>query len=100
MGSIDSDIKEAELEAKQAEQALRDWILNVPNIPQPDVPEGNDEDDNKEILKWGEPTQFSFEVKDHVDLGEALGLSFDDGATRSEERRVGKECRSRWSPYH
>src|SRR5690554_6207486 len=88
MGSIDSDIKEAELEAKQAEQALRDWILNVPNVPQPDVPEGNDEDDNKEILKWGEPTQFSFEVKDHVDLGEALGLSFDDGATLAGSRFV------------
>src|SRR5690554_4196939 len=88
MGSIDSDIKAAEQEAKQAEQALRDWLMNVPNIPQADVPAGKDEDDNIEVLKWGEPTQFEFEAKDHVDLGEALGLSFDDGALLAGSRFV------------
>lgn len=88
MGSIDSDITSAEQEAKQAEQASRDWLMNVPNIPQADVPVGKDEDDNLEILKWGEPTQFEFEAKDHVDLGEALGLSFDDGAVLAGSRFV------------
>ena len=88
MGSIDSDITSAEQEAKQAEQASRDWLMSVPNIPQADVPVGKDEDDNIEILKWGVPTQFEFEAKDHVDLGEALGLSFDDGAVLAGSRFV------------
>ena len=50
--------------------------------------DGEDEDDNIEVLTWGEPTQFSFEPKDHVDLGEPLGLSFDDGAVVAGSRFV------------
>ena len=80
MGSIDSDITEAEQEAKQAEQSLRDLLMRIPNMPQAAVPFGADENDNLEVLVWGEPTAFSFTPKDHVDLGEPLGLSFDQGA--------------------
>lgn len=80
MGSIDSDITEAEQEAKQAEQSLRDLLMRIPNMPQAAVPFGADENDNLEVLVWGEPTTFSFTPKDHVDLGEPLGLSFDQGA--------------------
>lgn len=86
MGDLDSGISEAERQAKQAEQALRDFLMSVPNVPQSDVPEGADEDDNLEILKWGEPTQFPFPAKDHVDLGEPLGLSFDQGALLAGSR--------------
>lgn len=88
MGNIDSDITQAEQAAKQAEQALRDWLLQIPNVPHADVPEGNDDEDNIEVLTWGEPTSFSFDAKDHVDLGEALGLSFDDGAVLAGSRFV------------
>ena len=80
MGSIDSDITAAEQEAKQAEQSLRDLLMRIPNMPQAAVPFGADENDNLEVLVWGEPTAFSFTPKDHVDLGEPLGLSFDQGA--------------------
>lgn len=80
MGSIDSDITEAEQQAKQAEQSLRDLLMSIPNVPQAAVPFGADENDNLEVLAWGEPTAFSFTAKDHVDLGEPLGLSFDQGA--------------------
>lgn len=80
MGSIDSDITEAEQQAKQAEQSLRDLLMSIPNVPQAAVPFGADENDNLEVLVWGEPTAFSFTPKDHVDLGEPLGLSFDQGA--------------------
>ncbi|QQD21448.1 serine--tRNA ligase [Venatoribacter cucullus] len=80
MGSIDSDITEAEQQAKQAEQSLRDLLMSIPNVPQAAVPFGADENDNLEVLVWGEPTAFSFTAKDHVDLGEPLGLSFDQGA--------------------
>lgn len=77
MGSIDSGIKEAEQAAKDAEQALHDFLMAVPNVPKADVPEGKDEDDNEEVLVWGEPTQFDFEAKDHVDVGASLGLDFE-----------------------
>ncbi|UTW46776.1 serine--tRNA ligase [Bacterioplanoides sp. SCSIO 12839] len=88
MGSIDADITEAEAAAKQAEQALQNLLMSIPNVPHDEVPHGNDEEDNVEVAVWGEPTQFEFEAKDHVDLGEPLGLSFDAGATVAGSRFV------------
>ncbi len=54
---------------------LNTLLISYPNIPADDVPVGKDENDNKEISKFMEPTQFQFNaVKDHVELGEKLGL--------------------------
>ncbi|HBS42978.1 MAG TPA: serine--tRNA ligase [Oceanospirillales bacterium] len=80
MGGIDEDISKAEIAAKDAEAALKELMLGIPNVPHADVPAGADEDDNVEVLKWGTPGTFSFEPKDHVDLGEPFGLNFDAGA--------------------
>jgi seryl-tRNA synthetase len=68
--------KQAALDAErdQAESGMRDLLANLPNIPDETVPVGKNETDNLEIRKWGEPTQFSFEPKDHVDIGEDLGI--------------------------
>lgn len=88
MGSIDADISEAEAAAKQAEQALQNLLMSIPNVPQDDVPAGQDEDDNIEVSTWGTPAEFTFEAKDHVDLGEPLGLSFDSGALVAGSRFV------------
>ena len=62
--------------------------LQIPNLPADGVPEGKDEDDNVEVLKWGEPKNFDFEVKDHVDVGEGLnkGLDFEMGTKLSGAR--------------
>lgn len=64
-------------DAEQNLQALRlelDAITNgIPNMPHDSVPAGATEDDNQEVARWGEPRQFEFAPKDHVDLGEALG---------------------------
>lgn len=62
--------------------------LQIPNMPQAEVPEGKSEDDNVEVLKWGEPKAFDFEPKDHVDLGENLnkGLDFEMGTKLSGAR--------------
>ena len=58
----------------QSESAMREILINLPNIPAEGVPVGLDESSNKEIRKWGEPREFDFEPQDHVDLGEALGI--------------------------
>ena len=68
--------RQAELEKLRdsAEAAMRELLSTLPNIPAPDVPVGPDETANQEIRRWGEPREFDFEPKDHVDLGEALGI--------------------------
>ena len=73
-----------QLEAIQAE--LQGMLMQLPNLPQADVPVGEDEKGNVEVRRWGVPRQFDFPVKDHVDLGVALGLDFDTGALLSGSR--------------
>jgi seryl-tRNA synthetase len=76
--------KQTELEAKRdaAESAMREILINLPNIPAADVPVGADESANIEVRKWGEPRTFAFEPKDHVDLGEGLGILDLERATK------------------
>ena len=68
--------RQAELDDQrdEAEKAMRDLLAGLPNMPAADVPLGKDESANVEIRKWGEPREFDFEPKDHVDLGESLGI--------------------------
>jgi seryl-tRNA synthetase len=68
--------KQAGLDTRRdaAESEMRDLLANLPNIPGADVPAGADETANVEIRKWGEPKEFDFEIRDHVDLGESLGI--------------------------
>ena len=74
-----------ELEDVQAD--LDAILMAIPNIPHESVPVGNDEADNLEVRRWGEPPAFDFEVKDHVDIGEALhGMEFDTAVKLSGSR--------------
>ncbi|MBZ8139251.1 serine--tRNA ligase [Rubrivivax gelatinosus] len=66
------------LEAIQAE--LQQMLVSLPNLPQDSVPVGADESGNVEVRRWGTPRSFEFTPKDHVDLGQPLGLDFDTGA--------------------
>lgn len=68
--------RQSVLEAKrdEAEAEMHDLLAGLPNIPATDVPVGADEAANVEVRKWGEPREFDFEPKDHVDLGENLGI--------------------------
>ncbi len=68
----------ARLEQIQAE--LLAILSAVPNLPHESVPVGADEADNVEVRRWGTPRAFDFAVRDHVDLGEPLGLDFGAGA--------------------
>jgi seryl-tRNA synthetase len=89
METINQNLKtnEAKLETLQSE--LQTWMLELPNLPDASVPDGNTEDDNQEIRKWGDIPSFEFEAKDHVDLGEALGgLDFETAAKITGSRFV------------
>ena len=87
-----SDLGEKLDNAKSALNDLQlkidEIVMAIPNIPHPSVPEGQSEDDNIELLKWGEPKKFDFEPKDHVDLGEMHGIDFAAAAKISGSRFV------------
>ena len=79
----------AEQAAAQASEELNELLAGLPNLPLDDVPVGADESANVEVRTWGEPRQFDFEIKDHVDLGEGLGLmDFERAAKPSGARFV------------
>ena len=61
-------------ELRQVEERFNDMMLHVPNMPAEDVPDGETEEDNVEVKRWGEPRKFDFEPVDHVQLGESLGI--------------------------
>ena len=80
----DLDQSAARLEAIQPE--IEALLLALPNLPHPDVPVGADEKGNKELRRWGESRKFDFAVKDHVDIGEKLGLDFATGVKLAGSR--------------
>lgn len=73
LAGIAENIDQLKAEAAAVQEQLHDLAMGIPNIPDESVPEGADEDDNEEVMRWGEPVQKEFEVKDHVDLGHASG---------------------------
>jgi len=78
------DAGAARLDVIQAE--LQTLLLAVPNLPHESVPVGADESGNVELRRWGTPRAFDFPVRDHVDIGEKLGLDFETGAKLSGSR--------------
>lgn len=81
-----ADLKsqQSDLEAKrdEAEAAMHDLLAGLPNIPAEDVPVGADETANVEVRRWGNIRDFDFEPKDHVDIGETLGILDFERATK------------------
>ncbi|MBN3491715.1 serine--tRNA ligase [Vibrio neptunius] len=77
IGTLGSDLEAKKAELVEIQDKLEDITLSVPNLPDDEVPDGKDENENVEISRWGEPKSYDFEVKDHVDLGEmGDGLDF------------------------
>jgi seryl-tRNA synthetase len=72
--AITEQLKQSEAALAPLEQEFERLMLQVPNVPAPDVPAGLTEADNVEIRRWGEAPTFSFPPRDHVELGEALDL--------------------------
>lgn len=75
MRKVKGDLLEKEDELKKIKERWNALMLEVPNVPDPSVPEGNSDADNQEIRKWGEIPEFGFEPKSHVELMEKLGLA-------------------------
>ncbi|MBD0354820.1 MAG: serine--tRNA ligase [Rubrobacteraceae bacterium] len=74
-------IPERETELARVEEQLREEHLKIPNMTHPDAPIGKDDSENVEIRRWGDPPDFGFEPRDHVELGNSLGIiDFDAGA--------------------
>ncbi len=89
MKDVSAQVKALEEHVREAEHSLRAEWLTVPNIPHESVPDGADESANRLEAEWGERPAFDFEPKDHVALGEGLGiLDFDRAAKLSGARFV------------
>jgi seryl-tRNA synthetase len=79
--ALKQDVPAKETELHEVEERLRDEQLKIPNVTHPDSPIGKDDSENVEIRRSGEPPEFDFEAKDHIELGQALGIiDFDAGA--------------------
>ncbi|MES9868885.1 MAG: serine--tRNA ligase [Sedimenticola sp.] len=89
VADLGDKLKAAQDELNDVQSQLRDITLGIPNIPHESVPQGSDEEDNREERRWGEPAAFDFEPKDHVDLGVDGGwLDFEAAAKITGSRFV------------
>lgn len=82
MNQVGEQLEQAKSELALVQDQLNVILTGLPNIPADEVPEGNSDEDNVEIRKWGEIPQFDFEVKDHVELGEKHKLLDFDTASK------------------
>ena len=74
MGEVSREIKELDERVRETDEQLKSILLEIPNIPHESVPVGENDEDNKVIRQWGEPTEFDFEPKAHWDIGEDLNI--------------------------
>jgi seryl-tRNA synthetase len=82
VASLGDELKEAEAQFDRIQDALRHLLLQIPNLSHSSVPIGSSEVDNREVRRWGTPRSFDFEAKDHVSIGEGLGLLDLQAATK------------------
>lgn len=89
LGGLSDRIKELDGQTAQAKADVEAWLMRVPNIPDASVPVGRDETENVEVTRWGTPRRFDFPVREHGDLGVALGgLDFERAARLTGSRFV------------
>jgi len=89
VANIKQRLEESATELDAIQSSLNKIVVGIPNIPHESVPEGNTEEDNEEVRKWGTIPEFDFQPRDHVDLGESLGLiDFETAAKITSSRFV------------
>jgi seryl-tRNA synthetase len=86
--SLGGQLQRSEQQLEAIQEQLANVYLSLPNILHASVPAGRDEDSNVEVRRWGTPRQFEFEPKDHVALGERLGMDFEAAGRISGARFV------------
>src|SRR4051794_1509641 len=82
MSAVGDELKAIERDLEAIQEKLAGMLLTIPNLPHASVPVGKSLDDNVELRRVGEPRKFQFPVKDHVDIGTALGLLDFDAAAK------------------
>ncbi|MBI4006711.1 MAG: serine--tRNA ligase [Gammaproteobacteria bacterium] len=87
VATMGNRLKEGETELGEIQEELNYIAMEIPNIPHESVPDGQTPDDNTEIRRWGKLPEFKFEPRDHVDLGESLGLLDFESAARIASSR-------------
>ena len=89
VGEKKAEIAAMQAEAKALDQELTDLLMGLPNLALEDVPDGEDEDDNVEIKRWGTPREFEFDPKEHFEIaGVKPGMDFETAAKLSGSRFV------------
>ena len=91
MKNLSDSIKKQDIELSKVDEEIKYIMLRMPNIPNPNVPEGKTDEDNVEIRRWSEPTKFDFEPKAHWDIGSNIGIL--------DFERAGKVTGSRFTFY-
>jgi seryl-tRNA synthetase len=86
VAAIKTELEQSAARLEQIQPELQALLLAVPNLPHESVPVGADETANVVVRSWGEPRKIDFAVRDHVDLGEPLGLSFELGVKLAGSR--------------
>lgn len=86
VAALKDRLPQLEQEDRELTAQVTDALARIPNLPATDVPEGEDEAGNVEVLRWGTPRSFVFTPKEHADIGPALGLDFETGASISGAR--------------
>ncbi len=82
VSGLKASIGEAEDTVRQADEAMRELLVGLPNLPADDVPVGADEDANVELRRHGDPRGFEYEPRQHFELGEAFGEMDFEAASR------------------
>lgn len=88
IGSLGQRLDQAKQRLAEIQAELDALFSSMPNLPAEDVPFGIDENDNVEVRRWGMPKTFDFEVQDHVALGAALGMNFEQAVKLTGSRFV------------
>jgi seryl-tRNA synthetase len=89
VAGLGESLDKAKAELGDIQEQLDAILMGIPNLPHESVPDGKDESDNVEIRRWGEPRQYDFDIKDHVDVGAGLNaLDFDTASKITGSRFV------------
>lgn len=84
---LSDDIKSMDDDLKNIDEEIREYLMEIPNTPNKDVPVGLDDTENLEMRKWGEPRKFDFGIKAHWDLGVDLDILDFERATKISKSR-------------